>query len=271
MVNNGQNPSCVICSHSQDACRQGPFSMAAGLCMLHYSKSYLKTGPNEDACLALELDDDHAILAIADGVGGHPLGELASERQVTLLRELLSHADTDPDNLRDPILNAIETCNRELLDEGKGSATTVTVVEISRHHIRPYHVGDSSALLVGQRGRLRLQTVSHSPVALGIEAGLLEPDAATRSDERNIVLNLVGTQAMRIEMGATQPLARYDTLLLCSDGLTDNVELPDIADIVSSGPLDKCIDRLHEHCQEIMHSEKGYPDDLSLLLYRREK
>ncbi|NND92732.1 MAG: serine/threonine-protein phosphatase [Granulosicoccus sp.] len=265
------------CCHSVLQCHRSeqfsaePFALANGQCAMHYTKSYIKTGPNEDACLALQVDDEHAILAVADGVGGHPLGEMASERQVSLLREMLSHADVDPENLRNPILNAIETCNQELLGEGKGSATTVTVVEISHNQIRPYHVGDSSVLITGQRGRMRLQTVSHSPVSLGIEAGLLDADQATRSEERNIVLNLVGTQEMRIEIGATLSLARFDTLLLCSDGLTDNVELDDIASIIRSGPLRSRIEALQARCQQIMHSEVGYPDDLSLILYRRSR
>jgi protein phosphatase len=269
MVATEQCGQSVLHSHAQDQDLVTPFSLASGLCAMRYTKSYIKTGPNEDACLALQLGDEHAVLAVADGVGGHPRGEMASERQVSLLKEMLCHRDVDPDNLRNPILNAIETCNQELLSEAKGSATTVTVVEISRNQMRPYHVGDSSVLLVGQRGRIRLQTVSHSPVSLGIEAGLLEPDELTRSDERNIVLNLVGTQEMRIEMGATLTLARFDTLLLCSDGLTDNVELDDIARTIRSGPLNHRMDTLHEQCQQIMQSDIGYPDDLSLILYRR--
>jgi len=258
-------------SHAQEQVSNELLPLANGTCAAHYSKSHIKSGPNEDACFCLQIDENHAVLAVADGVGGHPLGELASERQVILLKEFLCHPDVDPENLRDPILNAIETCNQELLSEGKGSATTVAVVEISQHQVRPYHVGDSSVLLVGQRGRIRLQTVSHSPVALGIEAGLLDPDEATRSDERSIVLNLVGTKEMRIEMGATLALAPFDTLLLCSDGMTDNVELEDIARTICSGPLLQCLETLHENCLHIMQSDVGYPDDLSVLLYRRSR
>ena len=269
MVSAESSVQRVLHTYEQELDAREYFPLVNGICATRYTRSHIKSGPNEDACLVLQLDADHAILSVADGVGGHPLGEQASQHQVTLLREMLSHPDVDPENLRNPILNAIETCNRELLSEGKGSVTTVTVVEISCNRIRPYHVGDSSVLLVGQRGRIRLQTVSHSPVALGIEAGLLTPDQALRNHSRNIVLNLVGTQQMRIEVGATQSLARFDTLLLCSDGLTDNMELDAIAATIASGPVDRCMDTLHDNCQSIMHSDTGYPDDLSLIAYRR--
>lgn len=224
---------------------------------------------NEDGLLALQLGDDTAVLAVADGVGGHALGHIASSLMLEHLEQALTVPGLPIDNLREPILNAIEACNAELLARGQGSATTTAIVEIQGETIRPYHVGDSTILVTGQRGVQKYQSVSHSPVGLGIEAGLLDEDAATRHEERHWILNLVGSSEMRIEVGAPLPLAQFDTLLICSDGLTDNLPVADIVETVRKGALPKAVESLAHDCQAVMHTDAGHPDDLTVVLYRR--
>ncbi|MGI9590762.1 MAG: PP2C family protein-serine/threonine phosphatase, partial [Myxococcota bacterium] len=78
-------------------------------------------------------------------------------------------------------------------------------------------------LLIGQRGRVKLQTVDHSPVGFAVEAGLLDADAALHHEDRHIISNFVGGADLRIEMGSGLHLAERDTLCLASDGLADNL------------------------------------------------
>ncbi len=148
-------------------------------------------------------------------------------------------------------------------------------IELNEHTARPYHVGDSVIIIVGQRGRLKLQTVAHSPVGFAVEAGLLDPDEALHHHERHFILNSVGSAEMRIELGAPIALARRDTVLLASDGLTDNLRLDEIIATIRKGPLDQAARKLAALARERMTTSRSglpsKPDDLTILLYRRSK
>ena len=97
--------------------------------------------------------------------------------------------------------------------------TTLAAVEISGVSARPYHIGDSSILITGQKGKLKLNTVAHSPVGFAVEAGLLDVDEALHHAERHLVSNVLGLENMRIELGSPVDLAPRDSLVIASDGL----------------------------------------------------
>jgi len=134
-------------------------------------------------------------------------------------------------------------------------------------------VGDSDILLFGQRGRVHHQSVSHGPTGFAVEAGVLEPDAAVMHGERHLVSNMVGSRDMRIELGPTLTLAARDTLLLASDGLTDNLYVEEIVGLARRGPLARAAGTLFERAGERMRNpepgQPSKPDDLSLVLFRR--
>jgi len=132
--------------------------------------------------------------------------------------------------------------------------------------MRPYHVGDSEIWVVGQRGKIKLQTISHSPVGYALEAVLLSEDEAMAHKDRHIVSNLLGSDDMRIEMGSPVQLAAHDTLLLGSDGLFDNVDGETIVELVRSGPLEVAAAELAGLAQAAM--QRGKPDDMTLILFR---
>ncbi|NIP97977.1 MAG: serine/threonine protein phosphatase, partial [Akkermansiaceae bacterium] len=125
----------------------------------------------------------------------------------------------------------------------------------------------SVILVVGQRGKLKLQTVSHSPVGLAVEAGLLDEDEALHHHERHLILNAVGFAEMRIELGAPLPLARHDTVLLARDGLTDNLTLDEIVAGIRKGPLGEAVAALTSLARQRMLAEQPgspcKPDDLT--------
>jgi serine/threonine protein phosphatase PrpC len=141
-------------------------------------------------------------------------------------------------------------------------------VEIDGVSIRPYHVGDSEIWVVGQRGRLKLQTISHSPVGYAVEAGLLSEAEALAHEDRHIVSTLLGSDDMRLEMGSALTLAPRDTVLLASDGLFDNLDAETIVDLVRAGPLERAAEALAESGYAAM--ERGKPDDITFILFRLE-
>ena len=111
-----------------------------------------------------------------------------------------------------------------------GAASTLAIVEVQDGTARPYHVGDSAILITGQRGRVKVQTVPHSPVGYAVESGMLDAAEAMHHEERHVVSNVVGSDDMRIEIGSALSLSPRDTILLASDGLSDNLLAEEIID-----------------------------------------
>lgn len=232
-----------------------------------------KETPNEDAAAVIQVSDDAVVFVVADGMGGGPSGEKASSLAVQSLASALSEIESGQENLlRFAILNGIESANRAIQDLGVGAATTLAVVEVRGNVARPYHVGDSLILVIGQRGKLKLQTVPHSPVGYGIEAGLLNNEEAMHHDERHLVSNVVGVPEMRIEVGAPLHLAARDTLLIASDGLADNLHVEEIIEQIRKGNLLGASRRLARQAQQRMLGEASdapsKPDDCTLITFR---
>ena len=233
------------------------------------SRSPDKQGPNEDAAALIPVDDDTAVLAVADGVGGQPDGARASNLLLDLLVRSLEGAPAATD-VRGAILSAVESTNLALLDSGGGSATTCALVEVHGDRIRPYHVGDSAILVTGNRGKLKLETVSHSPTGYGVESGLLSEREAIVHEERHVVSNVIGTTEMHISIGSSSRLSPRDTLLLATDGLFDNLHKAEIIERIRKGPLATCMRSLAELAFERMSGTRapGKPDDISFILFR---
>ena len=229
---------------------------------------------NEDSAAIVPIDDDYLVLIVADGVGGMSGARKASNLTIETIKNGI--ANMDPNNgqrLRPVILDGIEAANRAVLDLGTGSASTLALAEIGPGYIRTYHVGDSILMLCGQRGRISLQTTPHSPVGFAMEAGLINETEALQHSELTLIFNVIGSADMRIEIGSEIPMADRDTLLLASDGLTDNALAEEMVAAIRKGPLDQAIVALTELAQGRMRSpvegQPSKPDDFTTLLYRR--
>ena len=104
--------------------------------------------------------------------------------------------------LRTAILDGIEAANSAVQSLANGSATTLTVITIEGRILRSYQVGDSEAVVVGQRGVVKLQTLPHSPTGFAVEAGFLNQKDALHHEDRYLVSNFLGASDMRIDVGA---------------------------------------------------------------------
>ena len=133
-----------------------------------------KETENEDTVAIVPYGADAAVLVVADGAGGLPAGKMASLTAVTKLAASLQASRGHTTLLRTAILNGIEAANEAVIALGNGCATTMTVITIEGLVARSYQIGDSEALVVGQRGRIRLQTTAHSPTGFAVEAGFLD-------------------------------------------------------------------------------------------------
>ena len=229
-------------------------------------RSPAKTTANEDGALVAYLAPESLVLAVADGVGGHAAGEEASRRTLQALRTSLAEVG-EGNQVREAVLAGIDRANASVLELGSGAATTIVAVVIEDGHVRAYHVGDSQALAFGGRGKLKLETIPHSPVGFGVEAGLLAAEDALSHEDRHIVSNVVGDADMHIGLSARVPLCPRDSVVVASDGLFDNIPVAKVTEMLRRGPLDAAVDRLVEACATRM-TDGGHPDDLTLVAFR---
>lgn len=231
-----------------------------------------KSGPNEDSAAIVPIDDEHLVLIVADGVGGLPVARRASNLTVETIHKTLAETTGDGVQLRTAILDGIEAANQAVLDLGSGAASTLALAEIGPGYIRSYHVGDSVVLLCGQRGRVKLQTVPHSPVGFAMESGLLDEGQALQHSQLNLIFNVIGSADMRIEIGSKLPVAARDTLLLASDGLTDNLLQDEIVETIRKGGLEAGVLTVTALVQGRMRSRAvgmpSKPDDFTVVLWR---
>jgi serine/threonine protein phosphatase PrpC len=232
-----------------------------------------KSTVNEDSCGALPLGDGTGLLVVADGMGGFRGGERASRTVVETLCETALETVRSGSLLRTALLDGIEAANTAVQGLGIGSGSTLAAVEIRDGTVRPYHVGDSLILVVGQRGKIKLQTISHSPVGFALASNLFDEATALQHEERHLVSNFVGTPAMRIEIGGPLVLAPRDTLLLASDGLCDNLRLDEIVERIRKGPLETAVRRLLADAAARMAAPPDAPhpckpDDLTIVCFR---
>jgi serine/threonine protein phosphatase PrpC len=228
---------------------------------------------NQDSVAIIPYGPQAAVFVVADGAGGLPAGRLASQTAVHALIAQLERASEQTIMLRTAILDGIEAANAAVLGLANGSATTFTVITIEGVTARAYQVGDSEAIIVGQRGSIRLQTLSHSPTGHAVEAGFLDQREALHHEDRHLVSNFLGTANMRIEIGTEIKLRSRDTVILASDGLMDNVHTTEIIERARKGALPKAADAVIALARRRMNGtaveQPSKPDDLSLVLFRK--
>ncbi len=251
------------------------FHIAGGVVALYSQRSPEKQTPNEDAVAIIPTGIDSGVLAVADGLGGAPAGRQASALAIQCLAHAVGEAVGEDVAIRSRILNGFESANEQILALALGAATTLTVVEFDGRLVRHYHVGDSFSLLTGQRGKIKMQSIPHSPVGYAVEAGLLDEIDAMHHEERHIISNVIGSVDMRIEVGSAVELSPRDTLLLASDGLSDNLHMSEIVETIRKGSLGDITDNLARRARERMQGredgEPSKPDDLTFAVFRLSK
>ncbi|NIL94400.1 MAG: SpoIIE family protein phosphatase [Woeseiaceae bacterium] len=232
-----------------------------------------KETENEDTVAIIPYGPGAAVLLVADGAGGLPAGKRASLTAAESLVASLEAAMAETMLLRTAILDGIEAANAAVKALGNGSATTLTVVTIEGKTLRAYQVGDSEAVVVGQRGLVKLQTMPHSPTGFAVEAGFLDQKEALHHEDRYLVSNFLGSNDMRIDVGAEVELSPRDTVMLATDGLMDNVHLGEIIERIRKGTLGDAVERVislaDRRMAGVSPAQPSKPDDLSLILFRK--
>lgn len=182
---------------------------------------------------------DRGIFVVADGMGGHAAGEVASEMAVRIVADEINSVRglTDP-QVAERMRAAVRTANgaifqRTLTEHDKrGMGTTVTALTLYGNRFLIGQVGDSRAYLL-RDGRLSQLTKDHSYVQEQVDAGYLTPEQARTHPYSNVITRCVGANSEvmpDIYVGAVKPL---DVFLLASDGLTGMLEDYQLAELLS--------------------------------------
>ena len=219
---------------------------------------------NEDAYLVAE-----SVFAVADGMGGHLAGEIASARALGPIEALDGRVFSDPGDadaaLRDAVVEANEIVSRMAEEEpayrGMGTTLTAAMIEGRRLHIA--HVGDSRAYLL-RAGRFNQLTDDHTLVQHLIDAGQISRQEAASHPQRSIITRAIGV-SRDIEVDSmTVDVEPGDQILLCSDGLTGVLEDDEIAGELRSGDdAEAIIGRLIGAA-----NARGGPDNITLVILR---
>jgi PPM family protein phosphatase len=188
---------------------------------------------NEDALLTLDASQDGSILvAVADGMGGHNAGEVASAIAI----ESLSRFFEAPADLGEAVVQANEAiwdaACADLEKEGMGT-TLVCALVAAEGEVTIANVGDSRAYAVAD-GEARLVTVDHTWVTDQVRSGQLSEDEARHSPYRHLLTRSLGaTPRVKVDVFSDLRLRLGDALVLCSDGVTTYLEPTDVAQVLS--------------------------------------
>jgi len=186
-----------------------------------------------------------ALALVADGMGGHAAGEVASQLAADIIRRRYYELSGE---VPDILAAGFEAANQAIYEMGAadssrtGMGTTCTVLAVREGMIYLGHVGDSRAYLL-RDGRIRQISQDHSVVAELVRAGTITPDEASRSPYRHMVLKALGTKPTIEPLIWSEglPLRLGDTIILCSDGLSDLLTDRAIAEIAGrQPPLEAC-------------------------------
>ncbi|HKO17201.1 MAG TPA: Stp1/IreP family PP2C-type Ser/Thr phosphatase [Gemmatimonadaceae bacterium] len=184
---------------------------------------------NEDN-YAAEADEQHGLFIVADGMGGHAAGEVASEMAVQIVRrELAGVRDLVHNGIDEQVTDALKTANRAIHErtlvevDKQGMGTTVSVLLVAGHRYLIGQVGDSRIYLL-RDGALSQLTKDHSYVQEQVDAGFLTPEQARYHPYSNVITRCVGASPDVEPDIYHGELRTGDLFLVASDGLTGMVD-----------------------------------------------
>lgn len=220
---------------------------------------------NEDAYFVSQPDSGTVLAIVADGMGGHNAGEVASGEAVGIIqKDVLSKPGEDA---KDVLIQAIKDANREIYEMSiqkrklSGMGTTITACLATEKNVTAVQVGDSRLYLI-RKDSITQITKDHSLVEMLIESGSITKEEARRHPQRNVITRAVGTDRT-VEADVYEFSAKKgDILLLCSDGLVNMVEDETILSIIKNKEtLDEAADALVQEAEQA-----GGTDNITVIL-----
>lgn len=240
---------------------------------------------NQDAVFFSKLTVPRGLTAllglVADGMGGHSAGEEASRIASETVRKQISKeaaelAASEDTAWQELLRRAATSANRSVFEtarvnrEQHGMGTTLTIALIVGERLHIASVGDSRAYLLNPNGvtqdglTIEQLTSDHSLVARLVDVGQITPEQARNHPQRNILYRTIGTDPSVEIDTRSEPLEPGDIILLCSDGLFNYVDGPELAQITFSSP------DLERVCKQLvaLANQRGGRDNISVVIIR---
>ena len=228
---------------------------------------------NEDSVTILKNASNEYLLCVADGMGGHRKGEVASSMALTHLGKRFTESTSvgtkmDAVNWLNDNINEI---NKEILDyantheDSVGMGTTIVVALLTKEFLIFGNIGDSSGFVL-KNGKLHKVTKDHTLVNLLVAAGDLTEEQAKNHPKKNVLMKALGANDP-VEIDVFDCDMEIDEILLCSDGLTNMLENDQIERVLlgDSGPKEK-VEKLI-----IKANNRGGTDNISIAYLVREE
>ncbi|MBY7143683.1 Stp1/IreP family PP2C-type Ser/Thr phosphatase [Virgibacillus sp. NKC19-3] len=224
---------------------------------------------NEDAGGVFYNSFRQLLAIIADGMGGHQAGDVASQMAISLIEEKwkksneLYSAEEAEQWISQAIIEINESIYAHALanSEYEGMGTTVVVTICTEEFITISHIGDSRCYLYSESG-FNQMTEDHSLVNELVRSGQISKDDAEQHPRKNVLLRALGTEENAIAETQSVWWKHGDRVLLCSDGLTNKVSDEELASFLTT---DSDINEIGKQMVELAN-ERGGEDNISLLI-----
>jgi len=236
---------------------------------------------NEDAALVITAAHDarqahppFGLLVLADGMGGHRAGEVASSlaarvaahhitRRSYLPSLLGPEQDARRPALTEVLIDAVQAANQTVSEEVPGSGTTLTCALVLETQAYVAHVGDSRAYVITEDGMKQI-THDHSIVDRLVDTGQLTPEEAAEHPQKNVLYRAIGQGGALDVDTHVHKVGAGDYLLLCSDGLWGLVSETTMVDLIREAPS------LQEACRQLVTAanDAGGSDNITAILWR---
>jgi protein phosphatase len=222
---------------------------------------------NEDALEVLQLASAQgALCVVADGLGGHQAGDIASRLVIDTIRQAFAEGDHPT---TDTLVGAIQTANKAVFEASttdsakQGMGTTVLCALLRDGSAQLANVGDSPGFLV-RGGQVQRLTVDHSWVAEEIARGAIRPEEAAAHPYRHVLTRSLGVDA-QVDVQVYPPLELQtgDVVVLCSDGLPEHVDSRELPAAVNGRSAQAAADEL-----VALANDRGGSDNISVIVIR---
>jgi len=251
----------VLCCN-QELASPASENILGGTCSYFSKKNPTLERNNQDS-LGFIANKNQALLVVADGIGGHRMGDEASKIAVQTILEFCKKNDTLSIAA---VYEAILQANKKVRALNVGAGTTICTGLIMDNTLAFISTGDSLGVHFSGQGNTKTQTIDQSSAGLAKLSHLFSDEEIENKDGGNQLIYAIGDEHLQLSITGPMEINQRDHILLSSDGLTANLSESEITQFITTGPVNNRVGQLIDLSAKKMQEDHGHPDDLSIIL-----